>query len=147
VAFERATDSFNLERLIETGDVYRWHIHHAFVERKQAVPFDLNLVSLSKRWLVWVEYGSKTWSIRARNRANGRTYLVDSSKGKRNQPLVFWRVPLLSLDGNAIAWSYPTCVAHCTSVKAIVLSYIMVKQLPTGRPRIAVESTALAVLH
>jgi len=124
---------------MDMGNVSRWRPRDIFREY-QNVPPQLNLVSLSAHWLVWLEYGKNGWTINARDRRTSHTHIVDSSKNKNGQSLV-WGWPLLSLSGDEIAWSYPDCLAFCdSSTMAVVHSYIMVRRLPFGKPRLAVET-------
>ncbi len=68
----------------------------------------LNFVRISARWLSWVEYEPPTgdWRLMAQSRAGGQPFEVDSSVAEGGRSLPPPLVPLTSMDGDTLAWSF-----------------------------------------
>lgn len=110
VAFERGRSSGRVHVTLNVSRLAHWHVRQVVAE-SQSTPPQINYVSLSPGWLVWLAYsGLIGFRVYAKNRYDGRRYLIDTSQGKKTGGIV----PMLSLYGSNLAWSYARCCAGAT---------------------------------
>lgn len=110
------------------ADIRSFHPHSLTTSARGG---QFNYIQLSANWIVWIEYssGSFSWSIRVQNRHTERRFLIDSSAhdGIPANPLLF---PLLSLSGNALAWTRISCARSCAQRWT---SSVHLMELPAGK--------------
>lgn len=98
-------------------------------------PYTMVLAQLSAHWLAWENEDQQgDWQIWAMDRSTQRPILIDSSQRANGRPPHPWMLPLLSLHGNALAWSRVTCGNPCVAGigRENWTSSIHLKQLPNG---------------
>lgn len=110
------------------------------------VPYTMVLTQLSAKWVAWENQDQRgDWQVWAMERASGRRILIDSSQRDNGRPPHPWMLPLLSLHGDALAWSRVTCGNPCVAGigRETWISSIHLKQLPGGADRTVVASKSM----
>lgn len=121
------------ERLY-TSDIRRFHPRVVVVSKPGNYLIDAHV---SLHWLVWIEQtGAGDWLLWAQNRHSNARNLIDSSArvGLPPHPLLF---PMISLDGDYLAWSLTTCTLSCHQRPGHEnwSATIVLQHLPSGLPR------------
>lgn len=121
------------ERLY-TSDIRRFHPRLVAVSKPGNYLIDAHM---SLHWLVWIEQtAAGNWLLWAQNRRSNARNLIDSSAhvGLPPHPLLF---PMISLDGDYLAWSVTTCTLSCNERPGHEnwSATIVLQHLPSGLPR------------